>query len=218
MNSLTSIVFDLDGTLIDSAPDLRAAVNHSLAALSRAPLDLPTIVSFVGNGVETLVERSLVATGGCDSALHKDTLQLFLRAYEADNATLTRIYPGVEARLQSLSAQGFKLGICTNKPERPAREICRDLGIDKYFRAIHGARKGRPRKPDPSPLRECIATLGGVSEQALYVGDSKVDYDTARNAGVRFALFTGGYLNDPLNGPDPSLTFDKWTEDWLARL
>jgi len=218
MNTLSAVIFDLDGTLIDSAPDLRAAVNVALAGLGRTPLDLSIIVSFVGNGVEALVERSLIATGGSDPDLHAQALGLFLQAYEVDRATLTQVYPGVMPCLDHLRAQGIRLGLCTNKPQDLAEEICAALGLGPYFDALHGARAGVPKKPDPASLLACIADMQGDAQRTLYVGDSAVDHATARNSGVRFALFTGGYLNDPLDAPAPALRFDAWTQGWLEGL
>ncbi|MCX8227857.1 MAG: HAD hydrolase-like protein, partial [Sulfitobacter sp.] len=110
------IIFDLDGTLIHSAPDLHAAVNVTLNALGREALDLPTIISFIGNGVEKLVERSLDATGGYDAPLHETALDLFLKSYNQNMTTLTRPYPGVLAALRTFQDAGIPMGICTNKP------------------------------------------------------------------------------------------------------
>jgi len=214
---LRHMVFDLDGTLIDSAPDLHAAVHLAHETLNRAPLDLATVTSFIGNGVETLVKRSLVATGGCTPDLHTQALDLFLRAYGADNATLTQLCPGVEACLTRLKANGVRLGLCTNKPQGPARDICQKLGLDRYFGAIHGARDTVAKKPDPASLLNCIAELQGAPDSTLYVGDSQVDQQTALNAGVDFALFTGGYLNGPLDGTAPVIRFNDWSQDWLGQ-
>lgn len=214
MNTPTAIVFDLDGTLIDSAPDIHAAINHALAGMSRGPLDLAKIVSFIGNGVEVLVEKSLAATGGCDTDLHTRTLREFLNAYEKAGVKLTRIYPGVVARLTQLRSEGIKLGVCTNKPQAAASDICQQLGLDEYFNEIRGARDGEPKKPDAHSLLACIAELGSDPQDVLYVGDSVVDYQTAQNAGVGFILFAGGYLNGKLNGPAPLATFDRWSQGW----
>lgn len=213
MNTYNTLIFDLDGTLIDSAPDIHAAVNAALADDGRPSLDLATVTSFIGHGVETLVERSLGATGVCNPEKHKRALGIFLDAYEADNSTLTRHYPGVLAVLGHLKGRGVKLGLCTNKPRAPAVEICKKFDLYPYFDAVHGAQDNVPRKPDAASLLRCMADLRGNARTTLYVGDSQVDHMTAYNAGIDFALFTGGYLNGPLEGPPPLIEFSQWSQN-----
>lgn len=205
-----TIIFDLDGTLIHSAPDLQSAVNVALGSLGRTALDLPTIIAFIGNGVETLVERSLNATGGYDDPLRQAALDLFMDSYNQNMTTLTRLYPGVLSALQSFREANIPLGICTNKPTKPAQEICDRLDLTRFFQVISGAEDGEPKKPDPAPLLGCIKKIGALPSEALYVGDSTIDFFTARNASVPFRLFSNGYLNAPL--PDLAATdrFDEW--------
>jgi len=210
MANPTSIVFDLDGTLIHSAPDLQLASNEALLAIGRAPLDLPTIVSFIGNGVETLVARILDATGGSDETLRREVLSFFLEVYAKNMTTFTVPYPGVVAALEQFRAKGIGLAICTNKPTGPAQEVCDQLDLIQFFDVIVGAQPGQPAKPDPQPLIASIDSLGCKPEQALYVGDSAVDFHTARNSSVAFRLFTGGYLNEPLPGLSRDEQFDDW--------
>jgi phosphoglycolate phosphatase len=207
-----AIIFDLDGTLIHSAPDLHAAINVTLATLGRAALELPVVVSFIGNGVEKLVERSLTATGGYDSALRAHALEVFLEAYGKNMTTLTRPYHGVVAALLAFQQAGIALGVCTNKPDKPARDICERLELSRFFKVIAGARDGLAKKPDPQPLLSCIAEMGAEPAQTLYVGDSAIDYLTAQNAGVPFRLFSNGYLNTPL----PDLAEADRFADWAA--
>ncbi len=207
-----AIIFDLDGTLIHSAPDLHAAINVTLAALGRAALELPVVVSFIGNGVEKLVERSLTATGGYDAALRAKALDIFLDAYGQNMTTLTRPYRGVMAALVTFQEAGIVLGVCTNKPVQPARDICERLELSRFFKVISGAQDGLAKKPDPAPLLSCISEMGAEPAQALYVGDSSIDYLTAQNAGVPFRLFSNGYLNAPL----PDLPDADRFADWSA--
>lgn len=191
---MTIIVFDLDGTLIDSAPDIRAAVNQMLAGEGLAPLDLATVVSFVGNGLPKLVERAMRARG-IDMARHAQLTRATLACYAAEPAARTRPYPGLEPALSALRAQGHRLGICTNKPEAPARDILRRLGLAGHFDAVTGGDSLDMRKPDPGPLLHSFRQLGAAT--GLFVGDSEIDAETAQRAGVPFVLFTEGYRKSP---------------------
>ena len=212
MTPAKAIVFDLDGTLIHSAPDIHAAASVALAGIGREPLDLPTLTSFIGDGIETLVRRCLDATGGGDAKLQQITFDLLVQSYAANSTTLTRPYPGVIASLEAFQAAGVLLGMCTNKPDQAARDICQNLGLNAYFKVIAGALPDQPKKPDPRPLLQCCERMGAHPEQTLYVGDSAVDYHTARNAGIRFRLFSEGYLNDPL----PDLVEEDQFSNWDA--
>jgi len=213
MKHPTTIVFDLDGTLVHSAPDLRVAVNVSLAAIGRAPLDLEMVTSFVGNGVEVLIQCCLAATGGTSDALLAQSLARFHGYYDANLVALTRPYPGVVDCLNRLRALGVTMGICTNKPTEPARQICDHLQLSQYFDVVMGAQRGVPKKPDAAPLLACVAALGGDAQNALFVGDSKVDVQTARNAGIALRFFTGGYHSAlPTDLPTPQ-RFDEWAPE-----
>lgn len=212
MTNPDAIIFDLDGTLVHSAPDLHAAVNVALGALKRDPLDLETATSFVGHGVEKLVERALKATGGSDQTLHEMAMGLFLESYAQNMTTLTRPYPGVVECLTHLRAQGVSMAICTNKPTEPARAICDALDLTRYFDVISGAEPDVPKKPSALPLLRCISDLGAKPESSLYVGDSLVDFQTARNAGVPFRLFSEGYLNGEVVELDDAARFDDWKD------
>lgn len=211
-----AIIFDLDGTLIHSAPDIHAAANVALKGVGRGPLDLPTIISFIGNGMEVLVRRCLDATGGGNARLHQTTFDLLLANYTANMTTLTRPYPGVIPSLEGFCAAGIPLGICTNKPDQPAQDICNALDLSQYFEVIAGAMPDQPKKPDPHPLLLCCDQMGVQPDQALYVGDSAVDYHTARNARVPFRLFSEGYLNDPLPDLADADRFSCWVTNGIV--
>ena len=187
---MSSVIFDLDGTLIDSAPDLHAAANKMLAQMGHPSLSKETIVSFIGNGVPKLVERSLRVFGVPGS---KEAEDMFRGFYAADPFTLSTPYPGVTDCLESLKNKGFKLGVCTNKPEEPARVILDGLNLTQYFDVIVGGDTYPSLKPDPTPLLGCAQKLN--SHPALYVGDSETDALTAANAKMEFALYSGGYRN-----------------------
>ncbi len=188
-NPHRAVVFDLDGTLIDSAPDLQAAANAMLAEIGRAPLPLETVISFIGKGTGVLVERCLDATGGAVDGF--DALAHFLDHYGREPVARTTFYPGVEELLKALETRGIPMAICTNKPEGPAREIARRLGLE--IEVIVGGDTLDVRKPDPAPLHLAVERLGVSRATAIYVGDSETDYRTACAAGVSFIYFDGGY-------------------------
>lgn len=189
---MASIIFDLDGTLIDSAPDLHAAANRTLADEGAAPLDLPLVRSFIGNGVPMLVERLMAARGEPDDpARHAVLLSRFMAHYTRAPADLTRLFDDVPEALERLRAEGHRLAICTNKPVGPTRVILAAFGLARTFHAVIGGDSLPVRKPDPAPLRVAAKALG--QGPALFVGDSEVDAETAANAGIPLVLFTRGY-------------------------
>lgn len=200
------IVFDLDGTLIHSAPDIHAACARMLEEEGIAPLDLATITSFVGNGLPHLVKLVIGATP-LDMADHAALSQRVLDHYNAVSGELTRPYDGVLAALDALAAQGHRLGVCTNKPEAPARDILRLMGLDRLDCVIGGDSLPQ-RKPDPAPLHHAFQALG--EGPALYVGDSEVDVETAHRAGVPFLLFTEGYRKTPIAELPHHASFDDF--------
>ncbi|QYZ70243.1 phosphoglycolate phosphatase [Neotabrizicola shimadae] len=203
-----ALVFDLDGTLIDSAPDIHAACVRMLADYGHAPLAPERIQSFVGNGAPRLVERVMGAVG--ETTGHADWLARFLAHYAADPATLTRPYPGVPEVLEHLAEAGHALGICTNKPETPAREILRRLGLDRHFAVVIGGDSTAATKPDPLPLARAYEALPGGPR--LFVGDSEVDAATARALPVTFALFTEGYRKSPLADLPHDFAFSRFDD------
>lgn len=189
-----AIVFDLDGTLVDSLPDIHAAVSETLAEDGLPPLPVEVLRGFVGNGVAVLVERVARHIGRTGDAA--DMLARFRLHYRRAPAVLTRPYPGVLGALEALRAQGHALALCTNKPEAPARAILDALGLASLLPVVVGGDTLSRRKPDPAPLRACLATL--AANGCIFVGDSEVDAQTAGAAGTRFALFTEGYRRGPV--------------------
>ena len=203
---MRAVVFDLDGTLIDSAPDIHAAVNRMLAEVGAAPLDLARVTSFIGNGVPVLIER--VQAARALPQPHGDLMARFLGHYNADPATLTRLYPNVRETLQALAAAGWAIGLCTNKPVGPSHEILAAFGIDGLFRAVVGGDSLAEKKPDPAPLLHAAAALGRA--RTAYVGDSEVDAETAHRAALPFALFTHGYRKTPVADLHHDALFDDF--------
>ena len=190
------IVFDLDGTLIDSAADLAAAVNNMLAGYGCAPLSVPEVRRMIGDGVAMLVARALAARR-CEPADPAGAAQVFMRHYESDATSLTTAFPGVAEALQALQAAGIPLAVCTNKPARITADILASLGLAKYFARVIGGDSLPFRKPDPRVLLALLETFAARPEGSLLVGDSEVDAATARSAGVPFVLMKHGYRRGP---------------------
>lgn len=187
---MTAIVFDLDGTLIDSAPEIQAATNKMLVDAGAEPLSLATVTSFVGNGLAHLVSLAMQERG-LNMAHHAEFTRATLAHYDAAGSANTVLYPTVIETLERLQGEGAAMGICTNKPESAARLALEELGLAKFFPVVLGGDSLAVKKPDPEPLHAVFAALN--AKTGLYVGDSEVDAATAQAAGVPFALFTEGY-------------------------
>ncbi|PQO24488.1 phosphoglycolate phosphatase [Rhodobacteraceae bacterium WD3A24] len=202
-----AVIFDLDGTLIDSAPDIHAAGNVVLAEEGCAPIDLATARGFVGNGVHAFVERLRGAAGlAPDPVRDARMLARFEELYRSA-VDLTTIYPGAVEALEALREAGWRLGLCTNKPEAPARAVMAHLGLLGRFDTLIGGDSLSTRKPDPAPLHACLRALG--ARDAIYVGDSEVDSETATAACVPFALFTEGYRKRAVDELAHAARFDR---------
>ncbi len=189
-----AVLFDLDGTLIDSAPDIHALANRILAAEGAAPLSLEEARGFVGRGAPAFVAR-MRAARGLPEAEEPRLLEAFLRGYDGA-VGLTRPYPGAPEALEALKAAGHPMAICTNKPEAPARAVLAHLGLDRFFPVTLGGDSVARKKPDPLMLEEARAALG--AERAVFVGDSDVDAETAERARLPFLLHTNGYRSSPV--------------------
>lgn len=210
------IVFDLDGTLIDSLPDLHAALNVVLRAEGLPAVTAAQTRGFIGHGIPNLV-RAARRHLDHDPAREPGMIAAMFAAYLAAPTALTRPYPGAVATLDRLSAAGHALGLCTNKAMAPTQAILRDLDLARFFGVVIAGDSLPEKKPDPAPLRAAFATLGGPG---LFVGDSEVDCEAALNAGVPFALFTPGYRKAAPEALPHVLAFDDYAEfpDRLATL
>ncbi|MBL8658670.1 MAG: phosphoglycolate phosphatase [Rhodospirillales bacterium] len=198
MTAITSVVFDLDGTLIDSAPDLRTALNRLLAAEGRRPLALAEVVAMIGDGAARLVERAFAATGEPAGATVSELTRRFLALYEPHAADETRPVEGVPEALAALRTAGLRLGICTNKPERATWTVLRALGLADHFTAVVGGDSvPGARKPDPAMVFAVLERLGANPSEAVMVGDSGNDVAAARAAGLPVIVRAGGYTAIP---------------------
>ncbi len=186
------VVFDLDGTLVDSAGDLQATLNRLLSEYQLPTLDLPAVKSMIGDGVAKLVERAFHATGG-DLALVNAATTRFLALYEGNAADRTVPYPGVRETLQQLAADGLTLGVVTNKPYAATMEILDALDLAKLFAAVVGGDSAERRKPYPDPVLKVVRDAGLTPAETIMVGDNYHDVEAAHAAGLRAIMVTYGY-------------------------
>ncbi len=207
---MSGIIFDLDGTLIDSAPDIHAGVLDMLSAEGLPEVSFEQTRSFIGNGVAVLIERVMAALDlPADAGRDARLTARFLQHYESA-VTLTKLYPGVEPCLRALQADGFQLGLCTNKPEGPTRAVLAHFGLTELFAGFAFGDGPYPRKPDPAPVRHVTEELH--ARHFLYVGDSETDAATAQAAGVPMALYTGGYRKSPVDQLYHDASFDHFDQ------
>jgi phosphoglycolate phosphatase len=195
---LKAIVFDLDGTIVDTAPDLHDQLQTTLSAWDRDCPPVEEVRAMVGDGARTLIQRGFEATGGWPDGADLDQLyQEFLERYTAAPARLSRPFDGLGPLLDRLDEVGLRLGICTNKPQAPSETLLEELALRHRFPVIVGGDALPVRKPDPSHLTEVLSRLGVAPEETVMVGDSRNDLLTARAAGVPCVLVSFGYTETP---------------------
>ncbi len=195
---IETILFDLDGTLIDSAADLIALVNQTLALYGRPPVALADGTRFIGDGARKLIERAFAHTGpALDVAALDAVTQRFLLDYERLQHRPDQLYPHVADTLAMLKARGYRLGLCTNKPERPTWQLLRDVGLVDAFHGVSGGDSAPVRKPDPGHVLDALARAGGRVPHAIMVGDNELDIAAGRAAGLRTVLVGYGYPRVP---------------------
>ena len=197
------LVFDLDGTLIDSSKDLAISMNAMLEHFGRAPLDPTLIYSYIGNGAAVLVRRALGPE--VSEKLLNEALHFFLKFYRAHSLEHTQLYPGIRSMIEGLADAGNSLAILTNKPVRISFDIIGALGLQKHFMRVYGGDSFPAKKPDPIGIVALRDEANASAEQTLMVGDSGVDVQTARNAGVRSCGVAWGFQPEAFAVDPPDL-------------
>jgi len=192
------LIFDLDGTLIDSRADLAAGINHMRTHYGMEPLPVETVSGYIGNGVAKLVERSL---HGVDIDFN-EALQINKDYYYSHLTVHTCLYDGVEQGIRNLAEAGHKLAILTNKPGKPSREIMRHFGLDDCFARIVGGGDVANLKPAPDGILECMATTGEERRTTWMIGDHHTDLSVAEKAGVKSAFVRYGFGEQGGHKPD----------------
>lgn len=195
-----AIVWDLDGTLAESAPDLATALNVVLEENGRACHDLAAVRNMIGGGVPKLIDRGFRASGAPLDETARDALvPRFMEIYSACATDNTHLMPHALAALEQFRDAGIRQGLCTNKPISVTRQIVDALGVADFFGSVIGGDSTPQRKPSPLPLQTCLAELGVSPEAAVMVGDSGADVGAARAAGVAIILVPDGYISVPAN-------------------
>ncbi|BCJ90381.1 phosphoglycolate phosphatase, bacterial [Terrihabitans soli] len=193
-----TFVFDLDGTLVDTAPDLVGALNLVLSLEELKPVTTDELRHMVGHGARALIQKGLASRGRAVSdARFEDLVRAFLAHYELHIADESGLYPDVEAVLDMLADAGHVLAVCTNKPEKLSLLLLEKMGLLPRFAAVCGADTFPVRKPDPAHLTGTIALAGGDVRNAVMIGDSRTDRETAKNAGIPCILLEYGYSDVP---------------------
>jgi phosphoglycolate phosphatase len=211
-HSIKLVIFDLDGTLIDSRLDLVHSVNAALRHIGRDPLPDEVIASYVGDGAPILIQRAL---GGeaVDEAIVRQGLQFFLSYYREHKLDHTTVYAGIQGSLAAIQrgSNGMprKMAVLSNKPVGPSRAIVEALGLGPFFAQVYGGNSFSSKKPDPEGARQLLKELGVRPEQAVIVGDSHVDVETGRNAGMWSVGVSYGFAPHTLQEPPPDVLVDS---------
>jgi phosphoglycolate phosphatase len=212
------LIFDLDGTLIDSKLDLVHSVNATRAHMGMAPLEVERISSYVGSGAPVLIRRAL-GPEASDTGV-QEALEFFLEYYREHKLDHTRLYPGVKESLDRLCAANKRLAILTNKPVGMSRAIVQELGLGSHFFQVYGGNSFDFKKPNPIGVETLMAEAAMPPDDTLMIGDSGIDVETARNAHVKVCGVAYGFAPETLRDPAPDLLVDCMEElvDWvLAR-
>ena len=208
-----TLVFDLDGTLVDTAPDLAAATNHVMSRIGLQSVAENNIRPFVGHGALAMIEGAAAAQGRSLSQTELyDLFETFIMHYSANIAVHSRPYDGVIAALRDFKRDGAKLAVCTNKLESHARALLAELGMTDHFSAITGRDTLAMFKPDPGHLTATIALAGGTNLKAIMIGDSETDILTAKNAHIPVVAVDFGYSAEPVSTFKPDVVISHYRD------
>ncbi len=206
-------VFDLDGTLIDSIPDMCAESGRLLQMYGRRPLTETEAKAVIGHGARHMLDGAFRLTGKpLDEAGLDEVLQLWLKLYAGAQMNRTKTWRGVPETLDKLKKSGVRMAVCTNKPAAPTASIMKKLDLDKYFDVVLHADSLPVRKPRPEPLWEAVRRMGGTNDQAVMVGDSEPDAEAAKNAGFPVILLSFGYAQSPMDEINPDAVINDFAE------
>lgn len=217
--SAPTIIFDLDGTLVETAPDLVATLNVVLASEGMAPVPYEIARNYVGGGAKLMIARGIEAEGRTvDDATLDRMFADFIAYYAANVAVHSRPYPGLTEALDKLSERGWRFAVCTNKLEHLSVLLLNELNLTHRFEAICGQDTFGIQKPDPEILRRTIAAAGGDMRQSIMIGDSETDILTARAAGIPVIAVDFGYSERPVSeyGPDRLISHFAQLPDNIA--
>jgi phosphoglycolate phosphatase len=208
-----AVVFDLDGTLVDTAPDLHAHLNEMLADLGRPGFALEDVRPMIGDGARMLLRRGLDASGGMPEGVDLEALFTeFLLRYTARPLRFGAIFAGVEPILEALARAGTRLGVCTNKPQAPTDRLLAELDLARHFSVVIGGDSLAVRKPDPGHLQAVLDRLGARPGRAVLVGDSANDVRAAAATGVPCILVSFGYTETPARALGAARVIDHMSE------
>jgi phosphoglycolate phosphatase len=209
------LIFDLDGTLIDSRLDLANAVNATRVHTGKEPLSNERVYSYVGNGAPVLIRRAMGEQA--TEAELQEALEFFLEYYSDHDLDFTTLYPGVKESLDRLLAAGKRMAVLTNKPVRMTRNIVQGLGVAGHFFQVYGGNSFEFKKPHPIGVEALLRESGIEGSRTLMIGDSSVDVETARNARIQCCGVTYGFQPETLADPAPDLLVDRMEDlaDWV---
>jgi phosphoglycolate phosphatase len=210
-DQLPILLFDLDGTLVDTAPDLVATLNVILAKHGRAPMALESMKKLIGDGARALLERGFEATGA--PATDLDALMTdFIDIYVAASTVYSRPYDGVVDALNGFAAAGYRMAVCTNKPQAPSETILHELDLMRFFGAVVGGDRFPVRKPDAQHLLGTLELMDAANHPAIMIGDSYNDVASAHNAGMSVIVVSYGYTTIPPSDLGGDILVDHFAE------